>query len=193
MSSNAVESSLLAEIEDLFDGKEFPPSQEEGPQGPEGPEVKAPPPPVVTKLPPVTAPKERGVSPAKKAKGPTYPFRGERQLREELTLSSEARVKCLMLLFAAQTSDEQEANHTVHRNRMGFMSSHAVRGSLIAKALLTLPEGERLEGALSPEDQSWMAEKMPSYARQMARRELEDCCERDPSLKEIARIFSVKI
>lgn len=190
--------SLMEEVEALFNEDNTPQ------EGPQGPEIDASPAsalavdhpqelPLVTKLPPVTAPKKKGEAPVKKQKGPTYPFRGEKALREELTLSSEARVRCLMLLFAAQTSDEQEHNHTVWRNHMGFMSSHAVRGSLIAKALLTLPPEERLESALSPEDQSWMAEKLPSYAKQMARRELEDRCEADPSLKEIARIFSVKI
>lgn len=86
-------------------------------------------------------------------------------------------------LFAAQTSEEQEAKDTRVKNRRGYMSSHAVVGSTLA---LKARAGE----TLTPEEQDKVRSIVCRYGKQLAAMAREAAIAANPELKKIAAVFS---
>jgi hypothetical protein len=111
-----------------------------------------------------------------------YPFLTRAQVQERLT-DPTFRHTAMVMLFQKQTEHEQATSTTVLKNRVGFMSSHAVHGTRIAKALLA---GE----TLSDEDEGRVCSIAPRYSRQIALFMRQDAIVANPELKAVAGIFS---
>jgi hypothetical protein len=111
-----------------------------------------------------------------------YPFATKREILAQLDSSAEFRRECLLILHARQTADEQDTSTTKYKNARGFMSSHAVNGTRIAKALLA---GE----ALSDEDTVLMDSMVRRYTKQLANHFREVMIANQPELEQEAAAF----
>lgn len=110
-----------------------------------------------------------------------YPFVTKAQLAarlQDFTFCCEAMV----ILFDRQTAFEQETSSTLNKNRRGFMSSHAVHGTRIAKAI-------RAGEPVSEEDVPRVLTIAPRYTKQLADHFRQLALEADPSLAEKASCF----
>jgi hypothetical protein len=114
----------------------------------------------------------------------SYPFVTKAQILARLQSEPEFRKETIVTLYQLQTQDEQDASATRHSNRYGFMSSHAVNGSRIAKKVLA---GEELSDA----DLDLIDKIAPRYSRQLATLAREKAITNDPSLNGIAAVFGV--
>ena len=112
-----------------------------------------------------------------------YPFVTKAQLKERLATEPAFRHSAMVILLALQTQYEQDMSCTLNKNRKGFMSSHAVHGTRIAKLIKA---GE----ALSPEDEDRVCEIAPRYTRQLAIFFRAQAIAENPALKAAAEIFS---
>jgi hypothetical protein len=112
-----------------------------------------------------------------------YPFTSKSTIKARLEADPEYRKQAIVTLFQKQTEWEQAAKATRDRNRVGFMSSHAVHGSKIALKLIA---GE----ALSEEEVSKMDSIVTHYSKQLARFAREDAVRENPALEAVARLFS---
>lgn len=90
----------------------------------------------------------------------SYPFVTKAQVKARLESDPDFRREALLVLYRRQTEDEREAKDTVHKNRRGFMSSHAVHGTRIAELLLM---GE----SISLEDESRIEAITGRYTKQL--------------------------
>lgn len=111
----------------------------------------------------------------------SYPFVTKAQIAASL---SDYGVACcaMVILFERQTAFEQETSSTITRNRRGFMSSHAVHGTRIAKLLKA---GEALEEA----DVARVMAIAPRYTKQLADHFRQVALEADPTLADRAACF----
>ena len=89
----------------------------------------------------------------------------------------------MAVLHTLQTEHEQATKSTRDKNRQGFMSSHAVKGSEVA---VKIKAGE----PLSDEDWATVNKIAPRYSRQLATFARAQAIANDPALAEIARTFS---
>lgn len=112
-----------------------------------------------------------------------YPFASKSSIKARLLEDGSYRLEAMVILFKLQTSYEQSTSTTLTRNRMGFMSSHAVHGTRIARAILA---GEEL----SPEDVGRVEKIAPCYSRQLAAQARQEAIEANPALKAVASLFS---
>ena len=119
---------------------------------------------------------------ASKVPGPRYPFKTKAQIQAQLQSDPLFVVECLQIMQARQTSFEQETNSTVVKNRAGWMSSHAVNGGKLAKKFA--------EEGLTQEELDQAYHMVRRYTRQLAEHFRQSAIEADPSLQEVARIFS---
>ena len=113
-----------------------------------------------------------------------YPFESKAQVAAKLTDSFEYRCDAMIQLLALQTEYEQEKSTTVDKNRVGFMSSHAVNGTRVAKKLIT---GEEL----TPEDVVHVDRIAPHYSRQLAAQARRRAIAANPELAVTAAVFGV--
>ena len=91
----------------------------------------------------------------------SYPYVTKRQVKERLDADPDFRLECMLVLYRRQTEDERDAKDTKHKNKRGFMSSHAVWGSKIAERLIA---GEELT-----EEEVGKADAIaPRYSKQLA-------------------------
>jgi hypothetical protein len=111
-----------------------------------------------------------------------YPFVTKSQIKARLVAEPQFVVLCLSIMLDRQTEYEQEAKTTVSRNRRGFMSSHAVKGT-------TLAVKARGEG-LTQEEQDAAQGIVLHYTKQLAAHFRSEAIASDPSLAEAARVFS---
>lgn len=114
----------------------------------------------------------------------SYPFVTKAQLKarlQDFTFCCEAMV----ILFDRQTAFEQETSSTLNKNRRGFMSSHAVHGTRIAKAL-------RAGEAVAEEDVARVMAIAPRYTKQLADHFRALALEADPGLADKAACFFTK-
>ncbi len=121
--------------------------------------------------------KVKGQAPEKKekVKGPTYPFPTQKSIRAVLAADLKmAAIACEILA-------------TMNK----FTASDKRAGTAIAGLLETLTEKDGVE-RLAPEDQAWLLKRMPAYSAQVCRHLIRDMIEKDPSLEELAKLFSVK-
>ena len=112
-----------------------------------------------------------------------YPFVTKSTLKARLAAEPEFRAQAMVILLALQTQHEQDTSTTLSKNRQGFMSSHAVHGTRIAKAIKA---GE----ILSDEDQGRVDAIAPRYTRQLAVYFRAKAIAEDPALKAVAALFS---
>lgn len=115
-----------------------------------------------------------------------YPFLTKAQIKDRLESDSEFRKQAILILFKLQTEHEQMTSSTLVRNRRGFMSSHAVHGTRIARLI---EAGE----PLSPEDEARVAEIAPRYSRQLATYFRAQAIAEQPELKAVAALFSADV
>jgi len=111
-----------------------------------------------------------------------YPFTTKREILAQLETDATFREQCMLILHARQTSDEQESMSTKYKNARGFMSSHAVNGTRIAKALMS---GE----ALSDEDVVLMDSMVKRYTKQLAAHFRTEQLKNQPELAEETACF----
>jgi len=112
-----------------------------------------------------------------------YPFTSKSTIKAQLEASHEFRLQAMVILFTLQTDYEQSTDTTVTKNRQGFMSSHAVNGSRIARKLIAKEE-------LSLEDEALVCKIAPCYSRQLARHFRSEAIKANPALEEVAKVFS---
>lgn len=117
------------------------------------------------------------------AAGNLYPFVTKNQIKARLESDYDFRLEAMVLLFRLQTEYEQATSTTKDRNRQGFMSSHSVHGSRIAKLVMA---GETLSDA----DVERVDAIAPRYSRQLAVWHRAQAIANDPALAEVARMFS---
>ena len=127
-------------------------------------------------------PEGRGDAMTTKTNG--YPFVTKRQIADHLESSEDFRNEAMLVLYRRQTEDEQETSETKWKNRRGFMSSHAVHGTRIAKALLA---GE----PLSDEDRGRVSAIACRYTKQLAAHFRAEQLAAQPELAEKGKVFGV--
>lgn len=112
----------------------------------------------------------------------SYPFMSKTQIKARIAHDDEFVVQCLSIMLSRQTETEVERKSTLNRNRAGFMSSHAARGTTLA----VKAEGE----GLTPEETEDARALVSRYTKQLASHFRADAIAKDPSLAEAARVFS---
>lgn len=116
----------------------------------------------------------------------SYPFVTKAQLKvrlQDFAFCCEAMV----ILFDRQTAFEQDTSQTLNRNRRGFMSSHAVHGTRIAKAIRA---GATVE-TMSNDDIRRVFEISSRYTKQLADHFRGEALEARPELAEMASVYGV--
>jgi hypothetical protein len=124
---------------------------------------------------------------AKKAKKEprNYPFLTKAQISAQIEGSFSFACEVIGILYDRQTKHEQDTSSTLNKNRRGFMSSHAVHGSRIAKELKAGVAPE----ALSDEDKARVAEIAPRYTKQLAEHFRAQAIAENPALAAQAACF----
>lgn len=132
----------------------------------------------------IAAPKEPKVKVEKapKVKHP-YPFQSKAQILARIDQDADFALQCLQVMDGRQTEDEQSEKVTKHKNRCGWMSSHAVNGTtLAAKARNEGLDSEELEKARG------MVRK---YGKQLANHFRGAELARNPALAATAALFGL--
>jgi hypothetical protein len=112
-----------------------------------------------------------------------YPFTTRKQIQAKLASDPEYRKSVIVMLWEKQTEHEQATKTTLNRNKVGFMSSHAVRGTELAQKIKA---GEEL----TEEEVSRVDAIAPRYSRQVACFMRAAAIKDNPALAEVARTFS---
>lgn len=115
----------------------------------------------------------------------SFPFITRKQIKATLDSSFKARCDAMVTLYAAQTNQEKATDKTLFSNRAGFMSSHAVNGSKVAKKLIA---GEELDAT----DVGYVDQIAPHYSRQLAALARAEALAANPELAEKAALFGIK-
>lgn len=111
-----------------------------------------------------------------------YPFLTKKQITARIIDDKGFALQCLAIMDGRQTDDEKEIKDTVYKNRRGWMSSHAKKGTeLAAKAA----SGETLTDAEIGEVQALVGR----YTKQLASHFRNVEIERNPGLKAQAACF----
>lgn len=111
-----------------------------------------------------------------------YPFTTKKQIAARIAEDFDYAKSCMVVLYNRQTEHEKDTSSTLSRNHAGFMSSHAVHGTRIAKAILA---GEDL----TPEDEGRVSTIVGRYTKQLADQARKDAVEADPDLATKAAAF----
>lgn len=111
-----------------------------------------------------------------------YPFLTKNQIKERLN-DRAFQMQAMVILLALQTEHEQNTEQTINKNRQGFMSSHAVNGTRVAKKIKA---GEPLDD----KDEQHLAAIAPRYSRQLAVYFRAQAIAEQPALKAVAALFS---
>ncbi len=112
-----------------------------------------------------------------------YPFLTKAQIKERLESDADFRKQTMVILYTLQTEFEQSTDQTLNKNRQGFMSSHAVNGSKVARKLKA---GEEL----TAEDWAKVDSIAPRYSRQLAVFFRAKAIAEQPALQAVAALFS---
>jgi len=112
-----------------------------------------------------------------------YPFVSKSTIKARLAAEPEFRKDAMVMLYDMQTAHEQSTKSTLNKNRVGFMSSHAVKGSTVA---VKIKAGE----PLSDEDLAVIDTIAPRYSRQIALHFRASAIAADPELAKTAALFS---
>ena len=112
----------------------------------------------------------------------SYPFVTKSTIKAQIASSDAFVLQCLAVMYSRQTAHEQETKSTLNRNRAGFMSSHAVRGSVLA--VKAAGEG------LTEEETDEARVLVGRYTKQLAAHFRAEAIAANPDLAEAARVFS---
>lgn len=115
--------------------------------------------------------------------GNLYPFVTKAQIKARLDSDPAYRIEAMAILHTLQTEHEQATKSTLNKNRQGFMSSHAVKGSKVAEKIKA---GE----TLTEEDVAVVDTIAPRYSRQLATFARAQAIANDPALAKVAGMFS---
>jgi hypothetical protein len=118
-----------------------------------------------------------------KTSGNLYPFVTKATIKTRLETDFEYRCQAMAILHTLQTEHEQATKSTLNKNRQGFMSSHAVKGSTVA---VKIKAGE----PLTAEDVAVVDTIAPRYSRQLATWSRAQAIANDPALAKVAGMFS---
>jgi hypothetical protein len=113
-----------------------------------------------------------------------YPFATKAQIKERIAADPEFARECLLVIHSRQTEPEQERKETISRNKRGFMSSHAVRGTELARKILG---GEYL----NPDEEELVVSIASSYSKQLAAHFRLAVLAEKPELAEAAKVFGL--
>lgn len=111
-----------------------------------------------------------------------YPHKTKKEIVAQLATDDSFVNHCLLVLYARQTEHEQERKTTESRNARGFMSSHAVRGSVLAQKLQS---GD----ALTADEQDQARAITGRYVKQLAEHFRQEDLARDPEIAAKAAVF----
>lgn len=114
----------------------------------------------------------------------SYPFLSKAEIKTRIAADQAFAFSCLLVIFDRQTAYEQTSETTLNRNRMGFMSSHAVHGTRISKKIRS---GEDL----TDEDRSRAVEISSHYTKQLASHFRAEAISENPALKQAGQVFGV--
>jgi len=113
-----------------------------------------------------------------------YPFLTKKQIKSRIEEDDAFVVTCLGVMHSRQTEHEVDSKTTQDRNKRGWMSSHAVRGTELA---LKVAGGEDLD-----EEELALARKMVgSYSKQLASHFRQAQLAEEPELAATAAVFGV--
>lgn len=113
-----------------------------------------------------------------------YPFRTKNDIKSQISTDDAFVVQCLVIMDDRQTEDEQASHETKWRNKMGWMSSHAVNGGKLADLARN---GDELD-----EEQLDKARGMVAkYSKQLASHFRTAAKDADPELAEAGTTFGV--
>jgi len=115
--------------------------------------------------------------------GNLYPFVTKATIKSQLETDPDFRVQAMAILHTLQTEHEQATKSTLNKNRQGFMSSHAVKGSKVAEKIKA---GEKL----TEEDWRVVDSIAPRYSRQLATYMRAKAIAENPALAQTAALFS---
>ncbi len=113
-----------------------------------------------------------------------YPFQTKREIKERIQADPDFAQECLLVIYQRQTDDEVAAKDTKWKNKMGFMSSHAVHGTRIAEAVLA---GDWIED----EDRARIAAMAVRYSKQLAAHFRQISLRNNPELAGQAAKFGI--
>lgn len=120
----------------------------------------------------------------KKEKAPSkaYPFITRNQVLSLLATDDDVVLQSLQSLDARQTETEQQRAQTISRNRSGWTSSHAPKGTALAK--------KAREFGLTPEEVQESRSLVSHYSKQLCRQMRDEEIANNPALAETAKLFS---
>lgn len=112
-----------------------------------------------------------------------YPFLTKAQIAERLSVEDDFVLQATLILTGRQTEDELQVRETRHKNRTGWMSSHAVFGTKMSEKVSA---GE----TLSDEEVTRLRGMVCHYGRQLAAHFRAEAVRENPALTAVARLFS---
>jgi hypothetical protein len=113
-----------------------------------------------------------------------YPFRTKNDIKAQIESDDAFVLTCLVIMDDRQTEDERDTRETKWRNKMGWMSSHAVNGGKLATLVRN---GEELDA-----EQLDKARGMVSkYSKQLASHFRQAAKDENPELAEAGSTFGV--
>jgi hypothetical protein len=112
-----------------------------------------------------------------------YPFMTKKQIAARIETDLDFVQECVLVMQARQTEDEQEVKETRHKNKRGWMSSHAVNGGKLADKLAA---GE----ALTDEELGKAQGMVCRYTKQLAAHFRAAAIVANPDLEAVAEVFS---
>jgi len=114
----------------------------------------------------------------------TYPFLSKAQIKARILADDTFMLTCLQVMYSRQTEYEQERKEMRDRNRRGFMSSHAVNGSILAV--------KARNESLTEEETAKAREMVSRYTKQLAAHFRQEAIEAQPELRQVAALFSAE-
>lgn len=113
-----------------------------------------------------------------------YPFVTKAQLAGRIATDDDFVKECLVIMYRRQTTDEQEEKDTKYRNKRGFMSSHAVRGTELALKVVA-------DEWINPEEMELARSIVKSYTKQLAGHFRTQTLAERPELADQAKVFGL--
>ena len=113
-----------------------------------------------------------------------YPFLTKAQIKARIAEDDAFVVVCLQVMHSRQTEHEVNSKTAKDRNKRGWMSSHAIRGTEYA---LKVANGE----SLSEDELASVRKMVGSYSKQLASHFRQTKLTENPSLAEAAAVFGV--
>ena len=108
----------------------------------------------------------------------SYPFMTKAALKERLTTDTRFALSCCVIMQQRQTEYEQAKETTIVRNRQGWMSSHAVWGGRVARAVAAADDALEIDADLINRG----CEMISHYSKQLAEHFRNEKLAADPAL-----------